>query len=178
MTLAVLVAGPWSTQAGGTVLALGWIAAVIFGTYAYRGRPPVMVSLTKVAVVFGLISLVLAVLLVYVSLQVRDILAGTIVFGTGGEGCTVVGDGESFVEGQPSYQVAHLSRRVEPGEEVTMRMLQGDVGLAEGSSAGDVAFDCLGTTIDPLPQGTYDVQVVVDGDVLAEGAFEVTLDPA
>ena len=178
MTLAVLVAGPWSTQSGGTVLALGWIVAVIFGTFAFRGQPPVMVGLTRVAIVLGLISLVLAVLLIYISLQVRDILTGTIIFGTGGEGCTVVGDGENFVEGEPSYQVAHLSRRVEPGEVVTMRMSQGDIGLAEGSSTADVAFDCLGTSVEPLPMGRYHVQVLVADEVLAEGTFEVTPDPA
>ena len=73
---------------------------------------------------------------------------------------------------------ASTEESAEPGEDVTMRMLQDDVDVAEGSSAGDVAFDCLGTTIEPLPPGTYDVQVVVGGEILAEGTFEVTPDPA
>ncbi len=41
-----------------------------------------------------------------------------------------------------------------------------------------MAFDCLGTTVEPLPPGTYEVQVLVAGEVLAEGTFEVTPDPA
>jgi hypothetical protein len=173
MTLAVLLAGPWSTQSGGTVLALGWIAAVALGSLAYRGRPPVVVPLTRVAVVLGLVALVLALFLLFLGLQVRQILAGMVVFGSGGEGCTVEGDAAVFAPGQPRYQVAHLSRLVEPGEAVTMRMTGKGAVVAERSGPTDFAFDCLGTPLEPLPPGSYQVSVLVDGEVLAEGSFEV-----
>jgi hypothetical protein len=177
MTLALLVAGPWNVQAGGTVLALGWMAAVGFGWLAYRGRPPVIVTLTKVAVVLGLASLVLALFLLFLGLQVRQILAGTVVFGSSGEGCTVEGDGEVFAPGQPRYQVAHLSRVVEPGEAVSMRMTEGGVVVAEGSNPTDVAFDCLGAPLEPMPPGSYEVSVLAGGEVLAVGSFEVQPSP-
>ena len=177
MTLALLVAGPWNVQAGGTVLALGWMAAVGFGWLAYRGRPPVVVTLTKAAVVLALVCLVLALFLLFLGLQVRQVLAGTVVFGSGGEGCTVEGDGEIFGPGQPSYQVAHLSRLVEPGATVTMRMTEGGVVVAEGSSPTEPAFDCLGTPLEPVPPGRYEVSVLVDGEVLAVGSFEVQPSP-
>ena len=48
---------------------------------------------------------------------------------------------------------------------------------AEGSSPTDLAFDCLGTPLEPVPPGTYEVSVVVDGEVLAAGSFEVEPSP-
>lgn len=178
MTLALLAAGPWSLQAGGTVLALGWIAAVAFGTLAYRGRPPVIVPLTKVAVVLGLVSLVLALFLFFLGLQVRGILAGTVIFGSGGEGCTIEGDAEVFALGQPRYQVAHLSRTVESGEVLTMTLRHDGAVRAQGSSTAEIAFDCLGAPLEVDQPGDYEVNVLVRGDVLAEGSFEVLPAPS
>lgn len=173
LTLALAAVGPWSTQAGGTLLALGWIAAVGFGTLAYRGRPPYVLTLTKVALVAGVAALALALLFWFVGLQVRAVLEGTVVFGTGGEGCTVDGNAEVFSPGQPSYQVAHPSRTVEAGEPVTLTLRDGDVEVARGSNVTDAAFDCLGAPLEPLPPGAYEVTLSVRGEVLAEGRFEV-----
>ncbi len=174
VTVALLAAGPWSTQAGGTLLALGWVAAVGFGALAYRGRPLVVLTLTRLAIVTGLVSLALASFLLFVGLQVREALAGTVIFGAEGEGCTLDGDAERFVSGEPIYQVAHLSRAVEAGEMVTLTMHRDGTLVAEGSSLSDFAFDCLSTPLEPLDPGTYAVAVSVEGQVLAEGSFEVT----
>ena len=174
MTLALLLAGPWSTQAGGTLLAVGWMAAVGLGALAYRGRPPVVLSLTKLALGAGLLSLALALLLFFIGLQLRAILEGTVIFGTAGEGCTVEGDGQSFAPGQPIYQVAHVTRPVEAGEVVTMTLLRDGSVVARGSNAAEAAFDCLGAPLEPLPKGSYEVTVSVGGERLAEGGFEVS----
>ena len=173
VTLALLLAGPWSTQAGGTLLGLGWIAAVGFGALAYRGRPPVVLGLIKLALLAGLASLAGALFLFLVSLQVRAILEGTVVFGTAGEGCTVEGDGDSFGYGQPSYQVAHLARTIAAGELVTLTMLQDGSEVARGSSAAETTFDCLGAPLEPLPAGDYEVTVSIGHERLADGRFTV-----
>ena len=57
---------------------------------------------------------------------------------------------------------------------MTMRMSRADAIVAEGTSNSDAAFDCLGTTLQPLPAGRYTVRVLVGDEVLAEGAFEVS----
>jgi len=174
LTVALLLAGPWSTQAGGTLLALGWIAAVGFGALAYRGRPPVVLTLTKLSVVLALVSLALALFLLFVGVQVREVLSGTVLFGSGGEGCTLEGDAETFAADQSIYQVAHLSRPVEAGEVVTLTMRLDGALVAEGSNPTEFAFDCLGTPLEPLDPGAYTVAVEVGSEVLAVGSFEVT----
>ena len=173
MTLALVAAGPWSTQAGGTLLGVGWMAAVGFGALAYRGRPPVVLTLTRLAVVAGVVSLVAAVFLFFIGLQVRAVLEGTVVFGAGGSGCTIEGDGETFSEGGPTYQVAHPSRAVIAGETFTLTMYQGDVLLARGSSVAGADFDCLGAPLEALPPGDYEVVLGVGEELLASGAFRV-----
>lgn len=173
MTLALVAAGPWSRQAGGMLLGLGWIAAVGFGMLAYRGRPPVVIALTKVAVVTGMVALVAAVFLFYIGLQVRAVLGGTVVFGTAGSGCTVEGDAQVFTQGEPAYQVAHPSRTITAGETITLTMFDDDVLIARGSSVAGADFDCLGAPLEPLPPGAYEVILSVGGEPLAVGGFGV-----
>lgn len=170
---AVLLAGGWSTQTSGLVAMLSWIAAVGFGALAYRGRPPWVLTATKLSIVLGLVALALVLLLVLVGGQVRDILVGTVTFGPSGSGCTLDIDAESFMEGEPIYQVAHLARPVQPGEPVAMVLSQDGAIVAQGTSTTEHAFDCMGTPLEPLAPGSYTVVVSTADEPLAEGRFEV-----
>lgn len=174
IALAVLAAGGLSSQMSGVVVMLAWIGAVGFGALAYRGRPPVVLTLTKISLVLGIASMALAVLLLIVGAEVRQILVGTVTFGTSGSGCTVEHDAESFPDGTPVYQVAHLARSVETGEDVVLTLERDGEVVARASEVSPAAFDCLGSDLAVEGPGDYAVVVSVGDEVLAEGAFDVT----
>lgn len=175
MAMAVLAMGGLSAQTSGLVAMVAWIAAVGFGALAYRGRPPRMLTLTKLALVLGIASLAFAVLLLVIGTQVRDVLVGSVIFGSAGSGCTVEGDARTFVENEPIYQVAHTTRAVQAGEELTMTLQREGRAIAAATETSPDKFDCLGSPLAVDGPGSYVVTVMVGGEMLAEGAFEVIL---
>ena len=171
--VALAIVGPWSEQTGILITLLGWIVAVGFGAWAYRGRSPRVVTITRVALLLGIVSVIAAAALVFISLQVREILAGTVIFGTSGSDCTIEGEADSFITGESVYAVAHMRRVIETGEEITLLVSWDGQMMTEGSEVSPRDFDCLGSSLEPLEPGTYTVEVSVAGDFLAEGSFEV-----
>jgi hypothetical protein len=142
--LALAVVGPWSDQTRILVALLGWMAAVGAGSWAYRGASRHVRSGTRLLLLLAAVSLVGAASLFFISLQVRDILAGSVSFGASGSGCEVADEARSFVEGEPVYQVAHLSRSSTPGEAVTVSLSRDGVPSVLLSEASPRRFDCLG----------------------------------
>jgi len=171
--VALAIVGPWSEQTGILITLLGWIVAVGFGAWAYRGRSTRVVPTTRVALLLGIVSVIAAAALLLVSLQVREVLAGTVIFGTSGNDCTVEGEADSFIAGEAVYAVAHMRRVIETGEEMTLLVSWEGQTLTEGSEVSPRDFDCLGSSLEPLEPGTYAVEVSVADELLAEGSFEV-----
>jgi hypothetical protein len=171
--LALAVVGPWSDQTRILVVLLGWMAAVGAGSWAYRGASRHVRSGTRLLLLLAAVSLLGAATLLFISLQVRDILAGSVSFGASGSGCEVAHEARSFAEGEPVYQVAHLSRSSTPGEAVTLWLLQDGVPSFLLSEASPRQFDCLGMTLHPPGPGSYRVEVRTAAELLAAGAFEV-----
>jgi hypothetical protein len=101
MAVAAMIAGPWSVQTGVLIVLLGWVVAVIFGRWAYRGRSKRAVAMTRVAVVLAVLSTSLTLALLLVGVQVRDLLAGSIVFGASGSECSLDTEAESCALGVP-----------------------------------------------------------------------------
>ncbi|MEA2025910.1 MAG: hypothetical protein U9O18_04395, partial [Chloroflexota bacterium] len=54
--VALAIVGPWSEQTGILITLLGWIVAVGFGAWAYRGRSPRAIPITRVALLLGVAS--------------------------------------------------------------------------------------------------------------------------
>ncbi|RKY14982.1 MAG: hypothetical protein DRQ55_20070 [Planctomycetota bacterium] len=171
--VALAIVGPWSEQTGILITLLGWIVAVGFGAWAHRGRSPRVVTITRVVLLLGIISVIVAAALVFVSLQVREILAGTVIFGTSGSDCTIEGEADSFIPGESVYALAHMRRVIETGEEMTLLVSWDGQMVTEGSEVSPRDFDCLGSSLEPLEPGSYAVEVSVAGELLAEGSFEV-----
>lgn len=171
--LALAVVGPWSDQTRILVVLLGWMAAVAAGSWAYRGASRHVRSGTRLLLLLAAVSLMGAATLHFISLQVRDILAGSVSFGASGSGCEVADEARSFRESEPVYQVAHLSRSSAPGETVTLSLLRDGVPSVLVSEASPRQFDCLGMALHPPGPGNYRVEVRTAGELLATGVFEV-----
>ena len=88
------MAGPWSTQTRALVGLLGWIVAVLAGTWAYRGESRRAASATRWLLLLGIVAMAGAATLVFISLGVREVLAGTVIFGASGTGCEIEGEAE------------------------------------------------------------------------------------
>jgi hypothetical protein len=174
MAVAAMIAGPWSVQTGVLIVLLGWVVAVIFGRWAYRGRSKRAVAMTRVAVVLAVLSTSLTLALLLVGVQVRDLLAGSIVFGASGSECSLDTEAESFALGEPVYAVAYLDRVVESGEEVRLLVTREGQFVREAADVSSRSFDCLGSALKASDIGTYTVAVSAGAETLAEGGFEVT----
>lgn len=131
--------------------------------------------------VFGGIAGVLVAILAYVGLsflggQVTEVLKGTVEFGTGGNGCQVVGVTTSFKAGQDVHVVAHLNRDVHAGETVTLTALHEAAELDKGDIAIEEDANCLNATVPgtALPVGRIELRYTAGTETLAEGRFDVT----
>jgi hypothetical protein len=173
LALALAVVAPLPERSRLLVALLGWIFAVGLGAWAYRGRSGRVVPVTRLALASGIVAVIGASAMVFISLQVREILAGTIVFGAAGSSCDVEGQTESFSLGDPVYAVAHMQRVIEAGEEITMQVTwEGEAETAHSERSPE-AFDCLGTPLRPPEPGSYAVVVTAGDEVLSAGSFEV-----
>lgn len=173
MAGALAIIGPFPEQTRLLTTLLGWMAAVGVGAWAYRGASPRVVPVTRIVLALGLVALLGAAMLVFISLQVREILAGTVIFGSSGEACDVEAEAETFTLGEPVYAVAHMQRVIETGEEVTMTVTWDGEAQTTAAEVSPQDFDCLGSALQPPGAGSYAVVLEAGDEVLAAGSFEV-----
>ena len=173
IALALAAVGPWSGQARVLIGLLGWMAAVAVGGWAYRGSSARVRPATRLLLVLAVVSLAGAAALFYISLQVRDILAGSVIFGASGNGCEVASEARSFSQGEPVYQVAHLRRSAEPGEIITLLLVRDGVREVLASESSPRTFDCLGGPLRLPGPGRYELEVRATDEILASGSLEV-----
>ncbi len=173
IALALASVGPWAGQTRVLIVLLGWIAAVAAGGWAYRGRARGTRSGTRLLAALAVVALAGSMALLAISLQVRDILAGSVVFGTSGTGCEIGTEAIAFELSAPVRGVAFLERAVEPAETVSVVLVGAGTSTLIASETSDTSFDCLGATLTPADAGQYRLEVRADGEILATGSFEV-----
>ncbi len=173
IALALASVGPWAGQTRVLIVLLGWIAAVAVGGWAYRGRARGTRTGTRLLAALAVVALTGSMALLAISLQVRDILAGSVVFGTSGTGCEISAEAIAFELSAPVRGVAYLERAVEPAETISVVLLGAGTSTLIASETSDRSFDCLGATLTPADAGHYRLEVRAGDEILATGSFEV-----
>jgi hypothetical protein len=138
-----------------------------------RSRRPLVVGCAIAAVI---VAILLYVGLSFLGGQVREILKGTVQFGTGGSGCDVTGDATTFAPGQDIHVVANLSRDVKAGEVLAVEITHDGIAEAPSSRTLDATANCISGTLPStvLQPARYRIVYSVGSEVVARGEFVVS----
>jgi hypothetical protein len=141
-----------------------------------RRRNGCVIGCVVAAVVVPLIFLVLVVSLIFLGGQVQSVLKGTILFGTGGTGCTVTGGAATFPSSSSLHLAAYLKREAAAGEVLTLVATDpGGATQTRDEPANSAPVTCLYLDVKSgLAPGHYVIEYRSGAEVLSRGEFDVT----
>jgi len=115
------------------------------------------------------------VFIIFIGSQVQSILRGTVLFGTGGESCSVTSSASSYPVGTDLHFAALLQRDVKAGETLTIIETYPDGATNPISQPVDAGASCLyGPMVAGPAPGHYTLEVRVGSESLAKGGFDAT----
>lgn len=142
-----------------------------------RGKPRVGV-IVRAAIALIVVFLVAQVGLRFLGGQVLELLRGTIEFGRAADGCAVSLESSRLDNGAPIRFAAHLERDVTAGERLLQTLRAGDGSEASDDVVAERPADCLtGELRAGLAPGRYELEITVEGEVLAVGTVTVIAAP-
>lgn len=110
--------------------------------------------------------------------QLKEVLRGTVEFGTGGSGCSIEGRASTFPPRGSLYVVAYPSRTLPAGEVLTLRVLRDGAELFSQPRTFDAALepgDCVSGGLQgaELTPAHYRFEYLAGTETLAAGEFDV-----